>query len=316
MVALTATADLIDSPARLAHPLAMRLLVACSDCKRHYDASQLAAGSRFRCLCGHILQVERPMPHDAAVVRCSSCGAPRQGESAACRFCDADFTLHERDLHTICPACMTRVSDRARFCHHCASPLLCAAVAGEPSTHPCPVCGDERHLTSRRVGDPGIGVLECPHCAGMWLANDELELLLERIRVSSPASEVGVGGAVEDYRTADPVTQEGPLYRPCPVCTKLMHRRNFGRKSGIIVDHCRAHGFWFDAQELESILRWMKRGGEVEVARLEDDERREASRRQEFDRQLEPADANWPPSRQGTGALVDLLGWVVGRVLG
>ena len=40
-----------------------------------------------------------------------------------------------------------------------------------------------------------------------------------------------------------------------------MHRRNYGRKSGVIVDTCRNHGVWFDQGELARILRWLKSGG-------------------------------------------------------
>ena len=295
--------------------LTMRILVACPECNRQYDASKLAAGSRFRCLCGAILRVDRPEPHDASVVRCSSCGAPRQGKLESCHFCGADFTLHERDLHTICPACMARVSDRARFCHHCASPLIASGFAGEPSDQACPVCQDEQMLTSRRVGDPAIGVLECPKCAGLWLATDEFQLLLQRVRATSATTETEMATGQQGYQSKDPVTQEGPLYRACPVCSKLMNRRNFGRKSGIIVDQCGPHGFWFDNQELEAILRWVQQGAELRVARLQDEEQREASRRKQMNRQMEPADPDWPPSQRGSGTLVDMLGWLVSRVL-
>lgn len=292
----------------------MRILVACQECNRQYDAGKLAEGSRFRCLCGTVLRVHRPEPHDASVVRCSSCGAPRQGKRESCHFCDADFTLHERDLHTICPACMTRVSDRARFCHHCASPLIAAGMAGEPTEQACPVCQDSQRLTSRQVGDPAIGVLECPRCAGLWLATDELQLLLQRVRATSASTETEVKIEQQDYRSQDRVSQEGPLYRECPDCGKLMHRRNFGRKSGIIVDQCGPHGYWFDNQELETVLRWVQEGGELRVARLRDDERREESRRQQMNRQLEPADSEWTPALRGSGTLVEMLSWLVTRI--
>lgn len=292
----------------------MRLLVACSDCKRQFDASKLAQGSRFRCLCGTILQVQRPKAHDAAVVRCSSCGAPRQAESSTCHFCGGDFTLHERDMHTICPICMARVSDRARFCHHCATPLIPSGEAGTPSQQSCPACGEEHLLTSRRIGDPGIGVLECPRCAGLWLASEEFELLLDRVRATAASTEVDIVLEPRTEHSTAVAEQGSALYRPCPVCSKLMHRRNFGRKSGIIVDHCRPHGYWFDAQELESVLRWVRKGGEVAVGRLEEEEEREARRQQELNRQLEPLDAEWPRSNRGARTLIDLLDWMAIRI--
>ena len=63
-----------------------------------------------------------------------------------------------------------------------------------------------------------------------------------------------------------------PRYRPCCVCKQLMVRQHFGRQSGVIVDVCKYHGVWFDADELPRILDWIRSGGlaranEEEVAR-------------------------------------------------
>lgn len=289
----------------------MRLLVSCPSCERQYDAGKLEVGSRFHCVCGTTLETPPLRPHDAAVVRCSACSAPREQGEAACRFCGADFTLHERDLDTICPNCMARVSNRARFCHHCAQPLLSAGDAGEPIDLDCPACGEGRRLTTRRLGEPGITVLECPRCAGLWLSSAEFQLVLERVR--DPL------GTLESVSTATPgkadvehsATKPEALYRPCPTCGQLMHRRNFGRKSGIIVDTCRSHGVWFDAHELDGIIRWVRSGGEVAVARLQDQETRAAERQARMNRQLEPAQSDWPTSYRGPGALVEFLGWLV-----
>lgn len=170
-------------------------------------------------------------------------------------------------------------------------------------------------LTSRQVGDPAIGVLECPTCAGLWLSMEELQLLLQRVRASSADSDSEIAVGPQNYQSTDRVTQDGPLYRVCPVCGKLMHRRNFGRKSGIIVDQCGLHGYWFDSQELEAILRWVQRGGERRVERLDDEEQRNAARREQMNRHLEPVDSDWSSSSRGSGTLIDMLDWLVGRVL-
>src|SRR5260221_12423466 len=71
---------------------AMRLLVACPKCNRQYDASALAIGKRFRCHCGTVLSVQEPRGHDAAVVCCAYCGAPRADGAPTCAYCGADFT--------------------------------------------------------------------------------------------------------------------------------------------------------------------------------------------------------------------------------
>ena len=45
-----------------------------------------------------------------------------------------------------------------------------------------------------------------------------------------------------------------------------MNRSNFARASGVIVDVCKAHGLWFDADELPSIIEFVQKGG-MEIAR-------------------------------------------------
>ena len=69
----------------------MRLLVACPECQRQYDASRRRVGSRFRCHCGAMVEVNQPQGHDARVVRCSSCGAARHEHSPSCPYCGSDL---------------------------------------------------------------------------------------------------------------------------------------------------------------------------------------------------------------------------------
>ena len=254
----------------------MRILVACPQCARQFDASGRAVGSRFRCLCGTTLTVPEARGQDAAVVRCSACGAPRQEGAAACGYCGADFTLHEQDLHTLCPTCMTRVSDRARYCHHCATPLMPQPL-GPVTRHSCPVCGDGQRLTSRRLDGGSVPILECQRCTGLWLGREAFDVVLRRARRDA---------LTEDERRAPrPVElqrQEGALYRPCPECGVLMHRFNYARRSGIIVDSCMAHGLWFDANELDELLLWVRGGGEAVMARRHADEEQQRRLMTEF----------------------------------
>lgn len=289
----------------------LRLLVACPRCARQYDASERTVGSRFRCSCGEILTVPEPKPHAAAVVRCSSCGAPRQGAAAVCSFCGADFTLHEQDLDTLCPGCMARVSGRARFCHYCATPLVAEEAAGRHTERPCPVCGPESHLVSRRLGEESLAALECGRCAGLWIGKEAFELLAERAR----SRQLSIHGHGAPASTAPEQRQGGPLYRPCPLCGALMNRRNYGRRSGVIIDLCSEHGVWFDAQELDRILRWIKSGGPQKVAQQEMEElaerRREAARPAITQPTLGHYDGARPNPAWGLmDFLVDAVGWL------
>lgn len=233
----------------------MRRIVACPHCRRQYDATGREIGSRFHCHCGTPVTVQPVEGHDARVVCCSACGAPRGEGTEHCGFCGSDYTLHERDLHTICPQCLTRVSDRARFCHSCGTELAPEmAVAAITQMH-CPVCGPRQRLASRTLGH-GVPVLECGHCGGIWMARTGFRQLVERARSEGRAAEndrpVRPPGKVRD--------QTGWKYRPCIHCGKLMQRRNYAR-SGVIVDLCADHGVWFDAEELPSILAWLRTGG-------------------------------------------------------
>jgi Zn-finger nucleic acid-binding protein len=212
---------------------------------------------------------------DADVVRCSACGATREAGALSCAYCGSDFTIHEQDLDTICPTCMARIGDRARFCHHCATPIAAEEVAGSATDRSCPACGTSHLLTSRSLGQAGLSVLECGRCAGLWLGEEVFEILRERaLKEGDPAPDptgVRAGAGPRPSRGV------GPLYRKCPVCASVMNRVNFGRRSGVIVDRCRDHGTWFDAAELDAVLRWLRRGGESLSRERDQDEQRMAA---------------------------------------
>lgn len=236
----------------------MRLIVACQKCKRQFDASGKQPGDRFLCRCGQTLVVREPRGHEAAVVRCSSCGATREQDASRCAHCGADFTVHEQDLYTVCPNCLARVSDRARYCHHCAALLIADAVAGDLTTLSCPVCGPDWQLTSRAVRETPMHVMECQKCGGFWIGLETFDQLLDREARQPQSAGPGRPSSFEPPPRSP--------YRPCAVCGQLMVRRNFGRTSGVIVDMCGAHGIWFDAEELARVFRWI-RSGNLEAAR-------------------------------------------------
>lgn len=252
----------------------VRLLLTCDRCRRQFDATGVAAGSRFHCSCGEALTVPSAEgAHEAAVVRCSSCSAPRSGAADRCSHCGADFTIHDRDLHTICGGCMTRVSDRARYCHHCAAPIAPQGKIGEATRHACPSCGPRRKLVSRALGDPPQPVLECGGCAGLWVGEAVFRGLAERAR-DQGLTEVGFGSGEAPREAAG----KAALYRRCPMCDKHMNRRNYAKRSGVILDECREHGLWFDATELGRVLQFIRDGGERRSRARDEAEKRERRR--------------------------------------
>lgn len=56
------------------------------------------------------------------------------------------------------------------------------------------------------------------------------------------------------------VHNEEPV-KVCPVCKKEMTKDSL---NGVIVDQCTIHGIWFDKGELESIVNFVRTGGNVD----------------------------------------------------
>ena len=47
-----------------------------------------------------------------------------------------------------------------------------------------------------------------------------------------------------------------------------MNRVNFGHRSGVVVDRCKAHGIWLDNGEITHLMEWKKAGGQLLQAQL------------------------------------------------
>jgi Zn-finger nucleic acid-binding protein len=203
---------------------------------------------------------------------------------------------------------MARVSDRARYCHHCATPLLPQPL-GPVTRHSCPACGETALLTSRSLGAQRVPILECQQCAGLWLGRAAFTILLDQARRDS-----AIRDDREAPRPAPRQPQSGALYRPCPECGVLMHRRNYGRRSGVIVDTCSAHGLWFDARELDDLLGWARRGGETATARRLAEEEAQLDRQKRLHREIRAETG--ASEDDGTNAwLLDVLRALVSRFL-
>ncbi len=283
----------------------MRLLVACPDCQRKYDATGRKIDSLFHCHCGSEVRVVAPRGHDASIVRCSACGAPREEHASACVFCKADFTLHEQDLHTICPSCLSRVSDRARFCHHCGGNLSAESTSVNVSDLSCPHCQNDQKLSHRQIGADKIPVLECNLCAGLWLGSNTFDELTKK------ASDQVI--VIEDFVT-DTAANVKPdesgkwKYRTCPQCPNLMQRRHYAKKSRVIIDVCREHGVWLDAHELPRILRFIREGGLIQATREQQEKMKKEAKRQKQERAAASGDQfGSSPSSFAGESMVEIL---------
>jgi len=234
----------------------MRKILRCTTCERQYDVSRLKVGSRVRCLCGEGLVVPALQGHESAVVRCSSCGAPREADTSRCSYCGADFTLFEQDRDTLCPHCFTRISRAAKFCHFCGGIVAPSAVSLAASCLPCPACPEGVHLRHRKL--PEISLLECIRCGGFWLSCGELEILAQKARTHPAESWEGLWPSGSRKAACEEAQPERVAYRKCPVCQKLMHRRRH-ELAPVVLDVCREHGVWFDADELAAVVEALRR---------------------------------------------------------
>ncbi len=166
------------------------------------------------------------------------------------------------------------------------------------------------------LGEGDVAVLECQLCAGLWIESAVFEQIIKRAE-SDTSTEYTLLTSSRGIRRHDTqgdsaATRTKWSYRPCPCCGKMMQRRNYGRKSGVILDVCREDGLWFDAEELQQILAWIRSGG-LEIAKQREAEsQREARTRQAIAKasELEAGDGGWfgwGPRYRDSSAIVDVV---------
>jgi Zn-finger nucleic acid-binding protein len=160
--------------------------------------------------------------------RCKSCSAPLQG--VICDYCGSRNNV---DLGPFKPLNVRPNQLR-----------------------PCPVC--HTNMSTIDVGTKVPFLIErCESCYGLFFDKEELETMIE-MSVK--------GGRNVDLKLLNELT-ENPryvdviVYRRCPECRKHMQRKNYGRRSGVIMDVCSEHGVWLDPGELKHIMEWVKAGG-------------------------------------------------------
>lgn len=165
------------------------------------------------------------------MARCTHCSAPLPKGSMVCEYCDVrnDIELKQKDVGRQNPT-------SNRFCPNCLA-----------------------QLESVNVGSLARFVVEkCPKCYGLFFDHHELEKLLEE-SVEQPQR--------IDHRKLheliqSPRHQDDIVYRRCPVCDAIMQRKNYARRSGIVIDVCYEHGMWLDAGEFKQLQEWIRLGGE------------------------------------------------------
>jgi Zn-finger nucleic acid-binding protein len=192
------------------------------------------------------------MPPTPETMNCPSCGAPVPSDATSCTHCGSRLAV------VACPSCFGMVFAGSKFCSHCGAAIAREEVEAD-KTEMCPRC--QLAMESIVLGTTHLH--ECPKCEGIWADTESLQ----KICADREQQAAVLGTASSLPANNNPL--ETVRYIPCPICNKLMNRVAFAHCSGVVVDVCKAHGTWFDKDELRRIVEFIRAGG-LDVARADE----------------------------------------------
>lgn len=231
------------------------MLVTCPKCSRQVDCGDAPAGTRIVCPCGGSLTIPKTSG-EASSINCPSCGAPVDPEAGRCTYCSSKLAT------IVCPRCFGTIYVGEKHCSHCGEQITdrLNMQIGEESHHRCPRCSNRPALFVHMIF--GYPLERCLSCDGLWVDRETVErVYTERAKQDLVRQKIN-----ENKRKSSVLSPGIEGYFPCPVCKKFMNRKNFGQISGVLIDQCRDHGTWFDADELSKILLFISDGGLHKVA--------------------------------------------------
>jgi Zn-finger nucleic acid-binding protein len=201
-------------------------------------------------------------------LNCPNCGAAVVDESVKCQHCRSRLKTMS------CVSCFGTIFEGSKFCPLCGAKAVDAAIDQDKPAGNCPRC--KKPLKTILVNE--IALAECEKCEGIWSDIETFETICANRENQSAV-----------LKKFDEILKnpkfEQVQYVPCPECGALMNRNNFAKVSGIIIDSCKKHGVWFDANELPTIIEFIRKGGmeysrQREMANFEDE--REKLRSDQF----------------------------------
>lgn len=170
-------------------------------------------------------------------------------------------------MASICHHCSAPVDRRTGFCGYCRTRLeldLHGGLEGRlyeaDSERICPHCDIKLDTIDLKI-DKKFLIEKCSQCHGLFFDPGELEMLLERS--VSNVFHVDQQQLNQLQNKHFQARSKGFKYIKCPACQVIMNRVAFGYRSGVIVNHCKKHGFWLDEGELRQLQEWKKAGGEM-----------------------------------------------------
>jgi Zn-finger nucleic acid-binding protein len=165
-----------------------------------------------------------------------------------------------------CSSCFGTIFEGSQFCPLCGKKAVASNIVDGEKLGKCPRC--DINLKLIEVNE--IRFAECEKCEGIWSEIETFEIICANRENQSAV-----------LKKFDKILHHPKLqpikYVPCPDCKNLMNRSNFAKISGIIIDSCKEHGVWFDANELPSIIEFIRKGG-MEYSRQKEKASLEAER--------------------------------------
>jgi len=220
------------------------------------------------------------------MARCKSCSAPLLANTNRCNYCGVrnDVDLHAKHEFSV----HEKMSDR--ICPHCEKPLQTIQIQLDKPIH----------------------IERCTDCFGLFFDLGEMEALLNH----SVTHVTGINlEHIDNINTDRYRSKQVVKYIKCPVCQAFMHRANFSKKSGVIVDSCRDHGFWLDSGEVTHLMEWKKAGGQLLHEQEAQKKTPKARRKQNRSRESSWESELQRERSEGDVGLLDLLSYVARKIL-
>lgn len=168
------------------------------------------------------------------MLKCSSCSAPLKKNNPLCVYCG---TRNNIDLTSI-NYFTSNVPDKDRICSICNEVMKTINVS--------------------ETDDNPFLIERCDKCHSLFFDSGELEALMDE----KTNNVFNINYALLNSLVSERSYDVNFSYRKCPICEKIMNRKNYGTKSGIVVDVCKEHGVFLDAGELKHLKEWRKAGGQ------------------------------------------------------
>ena len=222
-------------------------------------------------------------------LNCPNCGASVADNSVACNHCQSRLKTKS------CSSCFGTIFEGSKFCPLCGSKAAATNFVDEKSIGDCPRC--KKKMTLIEVNE--IRLSECEKCEGVWSDVETFETICANRENQSAV----LKKFDEILHHPEPVKVQ---YVPCPECKELMNRNNFAKVSGVIIDSCKGHGIWFDAEELPKIIEFIRKGGmeysrQKEIAKIDDEKQKLRNEKFKFsvDRYKNEGKSDFPGTSSG-----------------